>query len=232
MAYFEHEGCTLHYEEYGRGEPLLLVHGLGSSAQDWEKQIPELSTRYRLIVPDVRGHGRSDKPRERYSIPGFAADLMALVDHLGLGPVHYAGLSMGGMIGFQLAVDQPQLFKSLCIVNSAPQVKLRSADDYWQWFKRWSMARLLSMAAIGRPWANDCFPSRSKPSYGSRWPNAGQRTTNVLISPASTPSSAGESRNVWAVSPVQPWSSAPTTTTPRWRSRRLTSNCCRMRSWW
>ncbi|AZC16990.1 MULTISPECIES: alpha/beta fold hydrolase [Pseudomonas] len=158
MAYFEHEGCTLHYEEYGRGEPLLLVHGLGSSAQDWEKQVPELATRYRLIIPDVRGHGRSDKPRERYSIPGFAADLMALVEHLGLGPVHYVGLSMGGMIGFQLAVDQPHLFKSLCIVNSAPEVKLRSADDYWQWFKRWSMSRLLSMAAIGKALGQRLFP--------------------------------------------------------------------------
>ena len=67
MAYFEHEGCNLHYEEYGHGAPLLLVHGLGSSTLDWEKQIPALSTRYRVIVPDVRGHGRSDKPRDRKS---------------------------------------------------------------------------------------------------------------------------------------------------------------------
>ena len=43
MAYFEHEGCNLHYEEYGHGTPLLLVHGLGSSTLDWEKQIPALS---------------------------------------------------------------------------------------------------------------------------------------------------------------------------------------------
>ena len=74
MAYFEHDGCNLHYEEYGHGTPLLLVHGLGSSTLDWEMQIPALAARYRVIVPDIRGHGRSDKPRERYSIAGFSAD--------------------------------------------------------------------------------------------------------------------------------------------------------------
>ena len=146
MAYFEHEGCNLHYEEYGHGTPLLLVHGLGSSTLDWEEQIPALAARYRVIVPDVRGHGRSDKPRERYSIAGFSADLVALIEHLNLAPAHYVGLSMGGMIGFQLGVDQPQLLKSLCIVNSAPEVKLRSRDDYWQWFKRWSLMRATQSA--------------------------------------------------------------------------------------
>jgi len=163
MAYFEHEGCTLHYEEYGHGAPLILVHGLGSSTLDWEKQIPELSAHYRLIIPDVRGHGRSDKPRERYSIAGFAGDLIALIEHLNLGPAHVVGLSMGGMIGFQLAVDQPQLLKSLCIVNSAPEVKLRSADDYRQWFKRWSLMRLLSLGTIGKALGGRLFP---KPEQG------------------------------------------------------------------
>lgn len=158
MAYFEHEGCTLHYEEYGQGEPLVLLHGLGSSCQDWEYQVPELARKYRVILLDVRGHGRSDKPRERYSIAGFSADLLALLEHLNTGPVHLAGLSMGGMIGFQFAVDHPHRLRSLCIVNSAPEVKLRSRDDYWQWFKRWSLARLLSLETIGKGLAARLFP--------------------------------------------------------------------------
>lgn len=158
MAYFEHEGCTLHYEEYGHGTPLLLVHGLGSSTLDWKKQIPELSTRYRVIVPDVRGHGRSDKPRERYSIAGFSADLTALIEHLNLSPVHLVGLSMGGMIGFQLAVDQPQMLKSLSIVNSQPQVRMKKLSDYWWLLKRWSMAHLLNMETIGKALGRMLFP--------------------------------------------------------------------------
>src|SRR3989344_6105021 len=122
MAYFEHESCNLHYEEYGHGTPLLLVHGLGSSTLDWEEQIP------------------------------------ALAEHLNLEPVHYVGLSMGGMIGFQLGVDHPQLLKSLCIVNSAPEVKLRTRDDYWQWFKRWSLMRVLSLHSIGKALGGKLFP--------------------------------------------------------------------------
>jgi 3-oxoadipate enol-lactonase len=162
MAFFEHDGCSLHYEEYGEehghGSPLLLVHGLGSSCQDWEYQIPALSAHYRVIAMDVRGHGRSDKPKERYSIPGFAADIEALIEHLQLGPVHLVGLSMGGMIGFQLAVDHPPLLKSLCIVNSAPQVKVRGANDVLQWAKRWGLGRLLSMSTIGKGLGQNLFP--------------------------------------------------------------------------
>ncbi|WP_017255848.1 alpha/beta fold hydrolase [Pseudomonas tolaasii] len=158
MAWFDHEGCSLHYEEYGHGAPLILIHGLGSSSQDWELQIPVLARHYRLIVVNVRGHGRSDKPRERYSIQGFTFDLIALIEHLDLPPAHVVGLSMGGMIAFQLAVDEPARLKSLCIVNSAPEVKMRSVDDYWQWAKRWSLARVLSLATIGKALGERLFP--------------------------------------------------------------------------
>ncbi|BBP78660.1 3-oxoadipate enol-lactonase [Pseudomonas sp. Ost2] len=158
MAYFEHDGCTLHYEEHGHGTPVLLVHGLGSSGLDWEMQVPVLAEHYRVIVMDIRGHGRSDKPRERYSIGGFSADIVALIEHLELGRVHLAGLSMGGMIGFQIAVDQPQLLRSLCVINSAPEVKVRTPGDYWQWAKRWSLARLLSLNSIGKALGSMLFP--------------------------------------------------------------------------
>lgn len=159
MPYFDHDGCSLHYEEYGRGAPVLLVHGLGSSCQDWEYQIPALAAQYRVIVVDVRGHGRSDKPRERYSMPGFSADIEALLEHLQLGPVHLVGLSMGGMIGFQLAVDQPQLLKSLTIVNSAPEVKIKRFGDFRQFAKRWLLARVFSMETIGKGLGKNLFPA-------------------------------------------------------------------------
>ena len=120
--------------------------------------LPIFAAHYRVIVPDVRGHGRSDKPRERYSIAGFSADLLALLEHLNTGPVHLVGLSMGGMIGFQFAVDHPAWLRSLCIVNSAPEVKLRSRDDYWQWFKRWSLMRALSLGTIGKALGGKLFP--------------------------------------------------------------------------
>lgn len=164
MARFEHAHARLDYTLHGAGRPLVLVHGLGSSARDWEYQVPVFAEHYQVITLDLRGHGLSERPRERYSIKGFTADLCALLDFLETGPVHFVGLSMGGMIGFQLAVDRPDLLRSLCIVNSGPEVKVRSAGDYWQWFKRWSVARLLSMRTIGKALGKSLFP---KPEQAS-----------------------------------------------------------------
>ena len=129
MSEFKQGDCRLHYEIHGRGQPVLLVHGLGSSTRDWEYQLPVLKQHFQVISLDLRGHGRSDKPRERYSIAGFAEDVGALIRHLELPPVHLVGISMGGMVGFQLAVDQPQLLRSLTVVNSGPEVKAHSLRD-------------------------------------------------------------------------------------------------------
>jgi 3-oxoadipate enol-lactonase len=179
MSYFDHNGCQLHYEDYGQGAPLVLVHGLGSSTRDWEYQIPELANHFRVIALDVRGHGRSDKPRERYQISDFAGDVIALIEHLELPQVHLVGISMGGMIGFQLGVDRPELLKSLCIVNSGPEVKAKKPRDYLEIAKRWSLSRLLSLETIAKGLGRLLFP---KPEQGElrrkieeRWPQNEKR---------------------------------------------------------
>lgn len=179
MSYFTHNGCQLHYEEYGHGAPVVLVHGLGSSTRDWEYQIPDLAAQYRVIALDVRGHGRSDKPRERYQISDFAGDVLALLDHLRLPQVHLVGISMGGMIGFQLGVDNPERLKSLCIVNSGPEVKAKSPRDWLEIGKRWSLSRLLSLETIAKGLGRLLFP---KPEQGElrrkieeRWPQNDKR---------------------------------------------------------
>ncbi len=158
MPYFDNDECQLHYEEYGSGQPLILVHGLGSSTLDWEYQIPQLSKHYRVISLDVRGHGRSDKPREKYSIQGFAEDVGALIEHLKLPPVHLVGISMGGMIGFQVGVDYPTVLKSLTIVNSGPEVKVKRPKDLLMVAQRWSLSRLLSLETIGKSLGKLLFP--------------------------------------------------------------------------
>ena len=68
----------------GNGQPLVFIHGLGSSTRDWEFQVPEFSRSYQVITFDLRGHGRSDKPEEPYHLPMFAADLAGLLSGLGL----------------------------------------------------------------------------------------------------------------------------------------------------
>ncbi|MDM8349390.1 alpha/beta hydrolase [Pseudomonas sp. sp1636] len=174
MSYFDNDGCQLHYEDYGQGAPLLLVHGLGSSTRDWEYQIPALAAQYRVIAIDIRGHGRSDKPRERYSIAGFAEDVAALIEHLGFDRVHLVGISMGGMIGFQLGVERPELLKSLCIVNSGPEVKAKSPRDYLEIAKRWSLSRLLSLDSIAKALGKLLFPkpeqAELRRKIEERWP--------------------------------------------------------------
>lgn len=179
MAYFDNDGCQLHYEVYGHGKPLVLVHGLGSSTLDWEYQIPELAAHYRVIALDVRGHGRSDKPHERYNMATFADDVASLIEHCQLGPVHLVGISMGGMIGFQLAVDRPELLASLTIINSGPEVKAKSANDYLQIAKRWSLSRLLSLETIGKALGKLLFPKPEQADLRAkieqRWPQNDKR---------------------------------------------------------
>ncbi len=179
MSYFDNDGCQLHYEEYGHGAPLMLVHGLGSSTQDWEYQIPQLSAHYRVIALDVRGHGRSAKPRETYSIAGFAEDVAALIEHLKLGSVHLVGISMGGMIGFQLGVDNPHLLKSLTIVNSGPEVKSKNPRDLLMIAQRWTLSRLLSLETIGKNLGKLLFPKPEQVELRlkieRRWPQNDKR---------------------------------------------------------
>lgn len=151
-------GAELHYESQGHGPPLLFIHGLGSSTWDWEAQLAYFSPRFHVVAFDVRGHGRSDKPPGSYSILGFAADTAELIRLLCLGPTHVVGLSMGGMIAFQLAVSAPELVQSLVIVNSGPEFILRTLRARLQIVQRKLIVRLLGMRQMGKVLGKRLFP--------------------------------------------------------------------------
>jgi 3-oxoadipate enol-lactonase len=151
-------GVTLYVEQHGSGEPLLLLHGLGSSGADWEEVLPALACRYRVILPDVRGHGRSEKPDGAYSVPLFAADLAALCDWLELKRAHVVGISMGGMIAFELAVTRPDLVASLCIVNSGPDMVPRNLKLKLQLALRVFLLRILGPARLATVIVKKLFP--------------------------------------------------------------------------
>ena len=118
----------LYYEITGQGQPLLFIHGLGSSTRDWEAQVSPFAANYQVITFDLRGHGRSDKPPGPYTLPLFTADTAGLLKALGLDAAHVVGISLGGGIAFQLALDYPELVKTLTIVNSAPALAGSDAD--------------------------------------------------------------------------------------------------------
>ncbi|MHA2009227.1 MAG: alpha/beta fold hydrolase [Promethearchaeota archaeon] len=110
----------LYYEITGEGESLLFVHGLGSSTRDWEENVPIFSKKYQVITVDIRGHGQTDKPKGPYTIKNFAKDIAGLLMSLEFSSVNILGISLGGAIVLQLAIDYPELIKSLVIVNAAP----------------------------------------------------------------------------------------------------------------
>ena len=112
---------------------------------------------------------------------------------------------MGGMIGFQLGVDRPELLRSLTIVNSGPEVKPKTPRDYWEIARRWTLSRLMSLDTIAKALARLLFPALNRPSCDARWKSAGRRTTSVPTSPPSTPSSVGACGNASAASPVLRW---------------------------
>lgn len=148
----------LYYEITGQGQPLIFIHGLGSSARDWELQVAFFSRDFQVVTYDVRGHGRSDKPPGPYSVQLFADDTAELIRSLGIAPAHVVGISMGGMIAFQLAVDAPELVRSLVIVNSAPELIFHSIRDRLQFSQRLLIVRMLGMRQMGAVLSARLFP--------------------------------------------------------------------------
>ncbi len=163
----------MHYEMFGQGQPLILVHGLGSSGRDWEKQLPVFSKYYQVVTFDLRGHGQSQKPPGPYSIPLFAKDTAELIKALGISPIHVVGISLGGMVAFQLAVDYPELVKSLVVVNAGPEVVARTMKDHWQIFFRFAILYLLGMRRMGMVLSKRLFPKDEQASlreiFVERW---------------------------------------------------------------
>ncbi|RIK17883.1 MAG: 3-oxoadipate enol-lactonase [Anaerolineae bacterium] len=158
MPTFHTNGIDLYYETVGQGEPILLLHGLGSCAEDWALQIPALAQRYRVIAADMRGHGHSDKPHGPYSVAMMATDVLGLLDGLGIKSTHIIGLSMGGMIAFQLAVDHPDRVRSMVIVNSAPALVAQSFGEKLNIKQRLLLAQLFGPARTGRFLSKRLFP--------------------------------------------------------------------------
>ena len=101
-----------------QGPPVVLIHGYTDNARDWVPLIPYLSKRFRLIVVDIRGHGRSDKPECCYTRIDFAYDIKLLLDALHIGRADVVGHSLGSMITQVLAEEWPQRVRKVVLVSS------------------------------------------------------------------------------------------------------------------
>ncbi len=150
---------SLYYEVSGEGEPLLFIHGLGSSTRDWEFQVPEFAKSYRVVTLDLRGHGQSGKPAGPYSLRLFAEDTARLLQSLGIESAHVVGLSLGGGVAFQLAIDYPDLVKTLTIVNSGPFMTGSIETDRQVADERVNIVRQHGMRAMGQVLSGRLFPN-------------------------------------------------------------------------
>ena len=158
MPTLRSNGIDLTYETAGQGEPLLLLHGLGSRSEDWQLQIPAFAQHYQVVTADMRGHGRTSKPPGPYSVPLMAADVFGLLDALGIDAAHVVGFSMGGMIAFQMAVDRPERVRSLVIVNSGPELVARTLNERLRVWQRLALARLFKPARTAQFLGPRLFP--------------------------------------------------------------------------
>jgi len=115
---FERDGLATRYAVDGHGPPLLLIHGVGARLDAWDGVVAALGDRFTTIRYDLRGHGDSTKAPGPYSAALFAADAVALLDHLGLGRCHVAGHSLGGLIAQRLALDAPARVDRLVLLST------------------------------------------------------------------------------------------------------------------
>jgi len=124
MAFVENQGARIYWDEQGSGAPLLLIMGLGWSSHAWYRTRPILNQRYRTIAFDNRGVGQSDVPPGPYSIPQMTSDAAAVLGAAKVNAAHIFGVSMGGMIAQEFALQYPQKVRSLilgCTAAGGPE---------------------------------------------------------------------------------------------------------------
>ena len=120
MAFLQNQGARIYWDEQGKGDPVLLIMGLGYPSYLWHRTRPTLKERYRTIALDNRGSGQSDAPPGPYSIALMASDAAAALDAAGVDRAHVFGLSMGGMIAQEFALQYPARVRSLILGCTAP----------------------------------------------------------------------------------------------------------------
>ena len=119
LKFLELHGDRIAYRDVGNGdEALLLIHGMAGSSETWRAVIPQLSRRYRVVAPDLLGHGQSAKPRGDYSLGAFAVWLRDLLDELGISQATIIGQSLGGGVAMQFVYQHPDYCQRLVLISS------------------------------------------------------------------------------------------------------------------
>lgn len=136
MAEIERNGVRLHYETKGPADaaPVVMLHGFTSDLRMWHPVADRLAGTYRIILPDLRGHGLSDSPPEKaaYTMDEYAADLDALISALGIELCALVGCSFGGMVAMQYALSEHHRLAALVLSDTSPAYDHPAYDEQFR----------------------------------------------------------------------------------------------------
>ncbi|MGG1677168.1 alpha/beta fold hydrolase [Neobacillus sp. NRS-1170] len=132
----------MHYLDIGQGDALVFIHGFTSNKESWTCQF-DLSQKYRLIIPDLRGHGESEV-YDSISLQQFAKDVLAILDHLKIEKAHFCGLSMGGLVVQEIYKQQPHRVKSLILSNTFSKLSTK-LNFLFTWVFRLRLKKYLKL---------------------------------------------------------------------------------------
>ena len=118
MALVHNQGLPIFFEDVGEGPPIVLGHSFLCSGKMWREQVPVLATHYRALNLDFRGHGRSGEVTESFTLYDAVADVVAVLDELGIEKAVWCGLSIGGMVALRAALTCPERVDRLILLDT------------------------------------------------------------------------------------------------------------------
>lgn len=150
MPFAARHGTRIHYETFGDGPCVVLLHPLSTSRFFWTDVMFPLAVTHRVVVPDLRGHGRSDRPPSGYGVPSLAADVLAVLDDAKAERAVWVGNSIGGMIAIEAAISAPPRVSGAVVVsattNLGPLVPREALTAYEERF--WAAWAYMSQGAL------------------------------------------------------------------------------------
>jgi pimeloyl-ACP methyl ester carboxylesterase len=154
MPKLDRGGVSIHYEEVGRGVPVLLSHGYSATSRMWDDQVAALKGRYRVITWDMRGHGQSDYPSDQaqYSEQHTVDDMAAILRACGIGRAVIGGLSLGGVMSLGFHAAYPAMTRALMLFDTGPGFRNPEARHAWneQSLRRAEQLEARGLAALNR----------------------------------------------------------------------------------
>jgi len=118
VAVIHNQGVEIYFEEQGTGPPLILGHSFLCSGKMWREQVPALAAKFRIINPDLRGHGRSGQVAQPFSLYDALSDAIAVLDRLGIARAIWCGLSIGGMVALRAALVHVERVAGLVLLDT------------------------------------------------------------------------------------------------------------------